>query len=319
MDVRARRRPSGFTLVELLVVIAIIGILVALLLPAVQSAREAARRMQCGNNLKQIGLAMHNYHTAHEALPFGASGVQSNVAGGTWGSLLLPQLEQVNAYNLFNFNQPMTHADNADALKVVVPVYLCPTDPGSRNPITTTHHAAVSLPEVARISYFGSMGPTHMDSCADCPDGTPSATNYCCRMAWSFGSHSNGGLGISSGQFPGMICRWPRSVRFAEVRDGLSNTFLVGETLSEQCNFNGAYVNNFSVSSTSIALNILESDNGLNTTPALTKSCGFKSFHPGGAMFVMGDGSVHFISESIDYQLYNELGSRAGGEVASLP
>lgn len=302
----------------MLVVIAIIGILIALLVPAVQSAREATRRIQCANNLKQIGLAMHTYHQAHGSLPYGASGIQSNVPGGTWGSLILPQLEQQAAFNLFDFTKPMTHPSNRAALKVVVPVYLCPTDPGSSEPITTRHHANVSLPEVARISYFGSLGPAHVDSCADCPDQTPRATNYCCRKSWSFGSLPNAALGISPGDFPGMICRWPRSVTFAHVKDGLSNTFLVGETVSTQCGFNGAYVNNFQVTSTAIALNILESDFGDNSTGGLTTACGFKSMHPGGAQFVMADGSVHFIPETIDYRLFNELGSRASGEGVTL-
>ena len=252
----SRKSLRAFTLVELLVVIAIIAILIALLLPAVQAAREAARRMQCGNNLKQIGVAMHNYHDAHGALPYGASEIQNNKPGGSWGAFILPYLEQQPAYEQFDFTIPMLHANNAEAVKTVVPVYLCPTDPGSSNPISTVHCATFPLPEVAKISYFGSMGPTHMGSCGDCPDPTPSASNYCCRLSWFFGSFEKADLGVSPGQFPGMICRWPRSIKFSAVRDGLSNTLLVGETIPDHCCFNGAYVNNFTVTSTAIVLNL---------------------------------------------------------------
>ncbi len=316
---RLQRSKNAFTLVELLVVIAIIGVLVALLLPAVQAAREAARRSQCSNNLKQIGLAMHNFHDTNSALPQGASAIQSNVKGGTWAALILPFVEQQQHYDVFNLEVPMSDPSNADARRLVVPVYLCPTDPGSEEPVNDKHHANVVLQEVSRISYFGSMGPTHIDSCADCPIRQPREDNYCCRLSWSFGSLPNTRLEVVPGQFPGMICRWPRQVNFKEVTDGLSNTFLVGETVSEHCGFNGAFVNNFSVTSTAISLNLLEADEGRNTGPALARACGFKSYHPGGAQFVMGDASVQFIQEFIDYQLYNELGSRNGGEQVAIP
>ena len=314
-----QRRLAAFTLVELLVVIAIIGVLIALLLPAVQAAREAARRTQCSNNLKQIGLGMHNYHDARKTLPSGASGIQSNVAGGTWASSILPYMEEQQAYDLFRFDLPMTHANNAKARSQVVRTLLCPTDPGASEPINAKHHAAVSLALVSRISYFGCLGPSHVDSCADCPVQTPGKTNYCCRLSWSFGSLPNTGLQITAGQYPGLLARWPRGIKFRQITDGLSSTFLVGETVSSDCGFNGAFVNNFCVTSTAISLNILESDKGLNTTPALTRACGFKSQHPGGAHFLIADASVHFISDAIDYRLYNDLGTRDGGETASLP
>ena len=316
-EIISRKSLRAFTLVELLVVIAIIAILVALLLPAVQAAREAARRVQCNNNLKQIGVAMHNYHSAHGRLPYGASAIFDHEPGGSWGAFILPYLEQQPAFDQFDFSVAMTHANNAEAIKTVVPVYLCPTDPGSSNPINTRHCARIPVPEVAKISYFGSMGPTHMGTCADCPDPTPNDSNYCCRLSWNFGSQANAGLDVSVGQFPGMICRWPRSIKFSAVRDGLSNTLLVGETIPDHCCFNGAYVNNFTVTSTAIVLNLLVPDDGSGDDYPV--ACGFKSMHPGGAHFVMGDGSVHFISESIDYRLYNELGSRAGDEPVSIP
>jgi prepilin-type N-terminal cleavage/methylation domain-containing protein len=315
----SQRALAAFTLVELLVVIAIIGILVALLLPAIQAAREAARRTQCSNNLRQIGLAMHSYHDTHKELPHGASGIQSNVPGAPWAALILSFMEGQQVYDAFNFNIPVSHPLNMEARRRVVSGYLCPTDPGSTEPLNQQHLAAVSLGQVSRISYFGSLGPTHIDSCADCPNQIPGDSNYCCRLSWSFGSLANASLGIKPGQFPGMFVRWPRGIKFREVTDGLSSTFLVGETVSTHCGFNGAFVNNFSVSSTAITLNILEEDKGINSTPALTRSCGFKSLHPGGAHFLMGDASVQLVNEAIDYRLFNALGSRAGGETASLP
>ncbi len=119
----------GFTLVELLVVIAIIGVLVSLLLPAVQSAREAARRMQCSNNLKQIGLALHNYHTINDALPAGSGGPAPGAwpdyeVMATWPAAILPQLEQQNHFDLFNFDVPPNHADNLQAVTTPVTVYV---------------------------------------------------------------------------------------------------------------------------------------------------------------------------------------------------
>ena len=131
------RRSSGFSLVELLVVITIIGILIALLLPAVQAAREAARRASCANNLKQIGLALHNYHAANNTLPFGApfKNNSTNPVTGTWAAFILPFLEQQNVYEMFNFKYGMSDSRNAPAAAVVVPVFACPSDPQSSKPI----------------------------------------------------------------------------------------------------------------------------------------------------------------------------------------
>jgi prepilin-type N-terminal cleavage/methylation domain-containing protein/prepilin-type processing-associated H-X9-DG protein len=314
-----QRRLAAFTLVELLVVIAIIGVLIALLLPAVQAAREAARRTQCSNNLKQIGLGMQNYHDARKILPQGASGVQSNVAGGNWMSSILSFMEEQQAYDQFRFDLPMTDAKNAKARSQVVRTLLCPTDPGASDPINTKHHASTKVPNVSRTSYFGSLGPAHVDSCADCPVTIPGNTNYCCRLSWSFGSLPNASPLVKAGQFPGLLARWPRGIKFRQITDGLSSTFLVGETVSTDCGFNGAFVNNFCVTSTAISLNILESDKGDNSALAISRACGFKSQHPGGAHFVLADGSVHFISEAIDYRLYNQLGTRDGGEIVSVP
>src|SRR5262245_15791655 len=122
----------AFTLVELLVVIAIIGILVALLLPAVQSAREAARRMQCGNNLKQLGLALLNYESSRGVFPFGCGGTSGGARyaqTGTWAAFILPQLEQQNLFDTFDFKRHMNDPANQKAVSTIVPGFICPSDP----------------------------------------------------------------------------------------------------------------------------------------------------------------------------------------------
>jgi prepilin-type N-terminal cleavage/methylation domain-containing protein len=315
---RGARVTAGFTLVELLVVIAIIGILVALLLPAVQAAREAARRMSCSNNLKQIGLAMHSYHDAHNRLPHATPYSAENrfATGGTWAAMILPHMEQQALFDLFDFNVGMAHPNNARVVQIVVKTYICPSALGARQPVFEDRADATNQinPHVALgLWYPVSMGPTHNDACVYCPHprNSPSdPASYCCQ-GWNYGTVD------PEDNWTGIFGRSPKSLKFSEVTDGLANTFMAGEHLPRQCAYISAYAPNFSLSGTTIPLNTFEE---CPRPPGChVRACGFKSDHPGGAQFVMGDGSVHFVSEAIDYRLFNGLGTRGGGEVVSLP
>lgn len=303
----------AFTLVELLVVIAIIGVLVALLLPAVQAAREAARRTQCSNHLKQLGLGIHNYHDTVNRMPF-ASG-WSIARTGTWAAFILPQIEQQNLYQKFDFNVAMNHANNTAAVTTVVKVFICPSDPKANKPIMTNRQPDQDCPTtVMGLWYPVSMGPTHPDSCPFCPNTTPGPGNWCCQ-GWNLGTQPGGGSGPDSSV--GMFGRYPTGYRFGEVTDGLSNTLMMGETIPSHCMFNGAFLPNYPVLPTTIPLHVMETDNGVRGT--WFRTCGFKSYHPGGVGFCLGDGSVKFFPRTIDFRLYNELGTKSGGEAVQLP
>jgi prepilin-type N-terminal cleavage/methylation domain-containing protein len=311
----------AFTLVELLVVIAIIGILIALLLPAVQAAREAARRTQCANNLKQIGVALHHYHAAHRCLPYGAGcccgrikAADCDVWGGIWTTMLLPYLEQEGLHRRIDFNLPVIDLPS-DVVRTVVPAYVCPSDAGIGQAVLADRFERDNPAVAAGLWYPGSMGPTDCDTCVFCPDTAPSSSNWCCQGS-NYGTLP--GHGYSWGSHVGMFGRYRNVVSFDSVRDGLSQTLMNGETLPGQCRFISAFASNFNIAPTNIPLNTFES-----TVPGVAslwwRACGFKSRHPGGASFVLADGSVHFLNEIIDFKLYNHLGTRAGSEIVTLP
>jgi prepilin-type N-terminal cleavage/methylation domain-containing protein len=317
-------KQRGFTLIELLVVIAIIAILIALLLPAVQQAREAARRTQCKNNLRQVGLALHNYESTHGMLPFGTPNCCTN-NGFNWAVMTFPYLEMTNLYNTMDpsGNLRNTAINRTAAQTHVLPAWTCPSDPAAGTP-HMTRFATHNVSPGHGLWYAASIGPTQMDQCPFCPAGaTPSDSNYCCQGN-NFGT--NAGNGYPTGSFAGMFGRSVRAIRFRDVTDGLSNTFMVGETLPGHCDFLGLFSLNFPLSGTSIPINTMESNMAGAAGATIFRAagsnwfrvCGFKSMHVGGAQFSMGDGSVRFISTSIDYRLYNNLGTRGGGEVAQI-
>jgi len=339
--------PLAFTLVELLVVIAIIGLLVALLLPAVQAARESARRAQCVNNLKQIGIAMQNYHGAHGRLPPATtySVLASAVSGYPFTMLIYPYMEEqsvhdeIDRIHKLHLAQPngnqrpfwnsSTYASQLNPILTGqrMPAFICPSDERSGDPFFDSRGDAAGSfspgpwnpTKVQGLWYPVSIGPSQPDGCDFCTD-----PSRCC-LACSWGTWEAGTYPAcvdpkaKRGQSAGMFVRYPTAYKFSQVTDGLSKTVMAGETIPAHNVFNGLYCLNFPVASHSIPINTMESDNGNPMNIDWSRDSGFKSYHPGGAHFVMGDASVHFIAESIDFFLYAALGSRDQGDVADVP
>jgi prepilin-type N-terminal cleavage/methylation domain-containing protein len=290
---------AGFTLVELLVVIAIIGVLVALLLPAVQAAREAARRMACSNNLKQIGLALHNYELVHGVLPPGGIWKSDGDKKGSIHVRLLPFLEQSALHDAFDFKQPVVDGAKFPGTTqliggTVLSVLMCSSDPGPREYFG-----------LARHNYAASRGPTAVYDNPACS----------CTNPWQ--ANAQAPLDDPS-NFAGPFTRVGTAVSLAEVRDGLSNTIFFGEVrpaCSDHARNGWAASNNGSGYCTTIIPLNYDTCSSDNPDPCKrfcnwNTEAGFRSAHPGGAQFLLGDGSVRFLDQSIDYETYQAAGGK---------
>jgi prepilin-type N-terminal cleavage/methylation domain-containing protein/prepilin-type processing-associated H-X9-DG protein len=340
---RAGRLNGGFTLVELLVVIAIIGVLVALLLPAVQAAREAARRMQCANNSKQIALALLNYEDAKGSLPGGSSYDWWGPAGTTkddysrWVISAMPFMELQNVAAQFDLKARFGTGRNADlAGTTTVPVFICPSDPQASSPILDNRISTSgdNPPRSQGLWYKTSMGPTIPDHCLFIPPGLPPLEEAQFCMGADYGSYIRNAAGAHAPRFrsscftrgicpdmdvcTGAMCRTLIGIELRQITDGTTNTILLGETLPAQSKYNCLFCENFNIASTSIRLNNMVSDildsgeNDPNVSHA--ESGGFKSLHPGGVHLTYVDGSVHFVSEAISEEIFRAYGSKAGAE-----
>ncbi|HEV3025421.1 MAG TPA: DUF1559 domain-containing protein, partial [Pirellulales bacterium] len=279
-------RRQAFTLIELLAVIAIIGLLLALVLPAVQAARESARRTQCTNNLKQMGIALHNYHDALGSFPPGYLATvpynnsdHDTMPGWGWSSLLLPYTEQNALAAMLNFGLPIEHPANAAAIAVQLPLYLCPSDAYPSGPFSVTDAAGNALASVGPSSYAACVGGD--ESAADGPFGL------------------------------GAFYRNSR-VRAADIRDGLSTTVMIGERAWSNANgtwvgaINGAVckrgagnTNPGNIATTATAAILVQVHCHLvNATQEIDGALDdFSSNHPAGAFCLFAEGAVHFIRD----------------------
>jgi len=346
---RCGKPEQAFTLVELLVVIAIIGVLVGLLLPAVQAAREAARRMQCSNNIKNVALAIHNFHDSNKHLPFdivGTFGTEiyrlpgggtepatpskyftgNNKNGKGWIVDILPQLEQQAMYDgmKLGFDDPGTANMNfiagtlggrgmgrleiRELIQRQLPVLTCPSD-SSAVPTAGMFPWPLSV-EVAITSYKGVAGDTavgetfgydglwtdeEFGTVPDCFE-----TLGCNGLFWKMGYYD--------------------PIPFKRITDGLSNTFMIGESVAERDPHSSAYMSEGDWASCNMQFNY-SSPSDLITLRATLEWAdvrGFRSLHPGGGNFAMADASVRFVNEGIDHALYRALSTKDGGEIISL-
>jgi len=325
-------KTRGFTLVELLVVIAIIGILVALLLPAVQAAREAARKMSCGNNLKQLGIALQTYEESFKSFPYSGTFFwtrQSN-NGHRWGNAskgsvlvrLLPFMEMSTIYDNLDmtttagpgnpFWKQVNPTTGVQYRAEIIPSFLCPS-------ANVDPHTTFTNPKTARaISCYGkSIGAQRMSSrggwCNDYPGNV-------------FGTgRKNHGNDARSSQVSGVFARGHWGARIRDITDGTSSTIAMGEIIPSKASHhrNGWFHYNSLWTATTAPINYpviglwergYKGPESCSHWQNYQTALGFKSKHKGGAQFVFADGSVHLLPETIDYLTYQRLGCRRDGE-----
>ena len=286
------RRRRGFTLIELLVVISIIALLIALLLPAVQAAREAARRASCVNNMKQIGIAFHNYHDVRNVLPPGYVYKLGYTTGGFgWAAMVLPNMELTPVFNAINFDLPAWSAQNTTVCTTTISSYQCPTDYTTSTPDGFMAREGFRY---AKSSYVANFGPNDLDVNPD-------------DRAGVFSRNSATG--------------------FANVTDGLSQTIFAGERTNAVYLRVIGSSNHFDLETVwpgAIKENPVD-DHGHTTefqSAYLINNPNFDdrnsmSYHSGGSNYLFGDGSVKFVKLGISLKVYPALGTRAGAEVVS--
>jgi prepilin-type N-terminal cleavage/methylation domain-containing protein len=297
---------SAFTLVELLVVIAIIAMLVVLLMPAVQAARESARRAACMNNLKQLGLATANFEAAAGHFPAGADWEPGKKSKGSALVFLLPYLEYGDIYEAYDFRQPniddaVFPGSETRIGSTRIPSYICPAD--AETPFGWPLH-----------NYAASRGPTDLAKNPDCP----------CDHPWKQLAMAPD---ADRRRFAGPFTRLGTTTSIRQISDGVGKTIFFGEVrpaCSTHAQNGWAKTNNGNgYCSTLIPINFdtcdAEAEDPCHRPCNWNTEAGFRSLHPGGAFFVMGDGAVRFLQDDIDHVTYQYLGAKSDGQPVRPP
>ena len=302
---KIKQHRSGFTLVELLVVIAIIGILIGMLLPAVQQVREAARRIQCGNNVRQLALGLMNYESSHMELPPGWLTEDATVLdepGWGWSARILPFVEAGNLYQQINFDLEVAADDNLVVINQGLPLFVCPSDPAD---------TIIDLDVHIEGEHDHDGDDDHEEEDGDDDEHEHDGPILAGRSNYSgvFGSNEieddpAGGNGMF---YAG------KEMKFGEVSDGLSNTMIVGERRNDVGTI--SWVGVVDSVDEKYARIVGSADHQPNHPDGHFED--FRSYHTGGVNVVLGDGSVHFIVDEVNELEFQALATRAGGEVIS--
>ncbi|MGA2256724.1 MAG: DUF1559 domain-containing protein [Thermoguttaceae bacterium] len=322
------RRPErpAFTLIELLVVIAIIGILIGLLLPAVQSARESGRRTSCGNNIKQLALAVHSFHAALGTFPPDhLLTYDPTAANWSWLADILPQLELESLYRQANAGGTPPNNINQSLPQIAqrVPAFLCPSDSDAwRGAVSHSSNFDMLDPVLGPLNY--EMTCYRANTGSNWGGGPPgSATWWGTDPEWCNPDPNNADPGTTydgCGHGNGVIWENNRPISFSNITDGTSHTILMGETLTGKDYQNAWCHMDNAIATCAYPPNAKNPATGQDYPPdQWWNRYAFTSQHPGGVQFAMVDGSVQYIGDTVSLSVFRALGTRAGGEAAQLP